>query len=87
MIRRPVYHPAAVRRLVDSMRADLHAQHLKHLCELADLRAELDAVRGQFEALRNAVLERTKAEAEVELLKRDRERCTRIADGERYWLH
>ena len=32
-------------------------------------------------------IEREKAEANLELLKRDRERRERIVEGERYWLH
>jgi len=34
-----------------------------------------------------AVLAREKAESNLELLRRDREKQTRIAEGERYWLH
>jgi hypothetical protein len=85
--RRLLYTEERVRAMFAQMKGELSAQHFRHLCAQADLRKQLDEVRGQFEALRNAVLERERAEANVELLKRDREKQTRIAEGERYWLH
>jgi len=72
---RVLYHPEAVRRLVDSMRADLHAQHFAHLCELADLKREVDAMRAelaQLRELRATVRARHQVEAELADLHRQR---------------
>jgi hypothetical protein len=84
---RMLYHPEAVRRLVNSMRADMHAYHFEQLTELKRLRTELTEARAAFDQLRAASLARQKAEADLELLKRDRERYTRLADGACFWLH
>jgi hypothetical protein len=81
------WYAARFRKVLAECRADLDEQHFQHLCELAELRKELDTVRAQYEALRGAVLEREQAEANLELLKRDRERRERIVEGERFWLH
>jgi hypothetical protein len=56
-------------------RADLHDQHFKHLCELADLQRELEALRAevaQLRELRAAVLARQHADAELAGLYRER---------------
>jgi hypothetical protein len=90
MSRRVLYHPAYIRgfaRALAEAKADLREMHLKHLGEMADLRRELDAARANFTELRNAALAREKAEADLELMKRDRERQTCIAEGATYWLH
>jgi hypothetical protein len=89
MYRRRLIRPgyAALCKVLSECRVDLHEQHFQHLCELADLRKELDTVRAQYEALRGAVLEREKAEANLALLQRDRDRRTCIVEGACYWLH
>jgi hypothetical protein len=69
------------------MRGELEAQHHRHLREYAELRRELDEVRGQFEALCAAVRDREKAEVDLAVLHRDRDRRTCIAEGHQYWLH
>jgi hypothetical protein len=85
--RKLLYTAERVHSMFARMRGELSALSFRHACEIADLRKELDRVRAEYEALRDAVLERTRAEAGLELLKRDRERHTRIIEGERYWLH
>jgi hypothetical protein len=85
--RRVLYTGERVRAMFARMRGDLHAQHSRHLCELTELRKELAGLRAAYEALRGAVLEREKAEANLELLRRDRERRTSIAEGRAVWLH
>jgi hypothetical protein len=91
--RRLLVHPghvafvAGYREAMLKMRGDLHEQHYRHLCEMSDLRKELTQARAQFEALRNAVIERQRAEANLELLKRDRDRQMSIAEGRAVWLH
>jgi len=72
MHNRLLYHPDAVRRLFNRMRADLHEQHLRHLCEMSDLRRELDQVRAAFDELRAASLARAQAHAELASLYRER---------------
>jgi hypothetical protein len=84
---RVLYTEDRVRALFARMRGALHQQHFEHLCEMADLRKELDQVRAEYEALRNAVFAREKAEGDLELLRRDRERRTSIAEGRAVWLH
>ena len=73
--RRLLYTEARVRALFARMRADMHAQHCRHLCELADLKREVDAMRAELAALRElraAVLARQQAEAELVSLYRER---------------
>jgi hypothetical protein len=81
------WYAARYRKVLAECRADLNEQHFQHLCELAELRKELNQVRADYEALCNAVQERTRAEADLALLKRDKERRERIIEGERFWLH
>jgi hypothetical protein len=72
---RVLSHPDAVRRFMAQARADLHTQHFAHLCELADLRREVDAMRAELATLRElraTVLARQKAEAELAALYRER---------------
>jgi hypothetical protein len=71
--RRLVYTEERVRALFAKMRADLHEQHFRHLCELSDLRRELDQVRAAFDELRSVTLARSRAELEVAELRRLRE--------------
>jgi hypothetical protein len=85
--RKLLYSEQRVRAIFAKMRAELFARHLEQLSELADMRRELDQVRAAYNKLRDAVLERTKAEADLELLRRDRQRHTREVDGARFWLH
>jgi hypothetical protein len=87
MYRRVLYTADRVRAMFAGLKAELQAEHYRHLDELAKLRWELDQTKREFEMLRTAVLQRTQAEADLELLKRDRERTTRISEGGRYWLH
>ena len=73
--RRPLYTEERVRAFVNRMRSDLAAQHFAHLCELADLRKEVDAMRAELATLRElraAVLARQQAEAELRELYRER---------------
>jgi hypothetical protein len=72
---RVLYHPDRVRAMFAQMRGDLHAMHFKHLCELSDLRRELDAMRTELEQLRElraTVRARHRAEAELAELHRRR---------------
>jgi hypothetical protein len=85
--RRLLYSQDRVRQLIRGIRADAWASHYDTVVELRRLQVEMAALRAEYDALRNAVLEREKAEANLELLKRDRERRERIVEGERYWLH
>jgi hypothetical protein len=84
---RPLYHPDRVRAMFAQMRSELHAMHFKHLCELADLRRELDETRTALDELRAATLARQRAEADLELLRRDQARRMSIAEGRAVWLH
>ena len=68
--RRLVYTEEHVRALFAKMRGDLHAMHFKHLCEMADLRRELDQVRTLYDQLRSVTLARSKAGVEVAELRR-----------------
>ena len=89
-VRRLLYTPqyvAGFARALREARADLDAQHRRHLSDMADLRRELDLVRTEYTALRNAVIEREKAEANLVLLQRDRARQMSIAEGRVVWLH
>jgi len=71
--RRVLYHPNRVRAMPARMRADLHDMDFTHLCELDELRRELDEVRDAYAELRAAVLARRQAEAELTTLYRERE--------------
>jgi hypothetical protein len=77
------WYAARFHKVLAECRAELAEQHFQHLCELAELRKELNRTRVDYEALCNAVLERTKAEANLALLQRDRERL----EGRARWLH
>jgi hypothetical protein len=81
--RKLLYTEDRVRQIFAGMKAQLQAQHDWHLRELAGVRRELDQTKREFEMLRTAVLQRTKAEANLELLKRDRDRL----EGKAVWLH
>jgi hypothetical protein len=81
--RKLLYSEDAVRRIFAGLKAQLQAEHYRHLDELAELRCELDETKRAFEMLRTAVLQRTQAEADLELLKRDRDRL----EGKTVWLH
>jgi hypothetical protein len=82
--RKLLYSEDRVRAMFAGLKAQLQAEHYRHLDELAKLRWELDQTKREFEALRSAVLERTKAEANLELLKRDRDR---LEGKTTTWLH
>jgi hypothetical protein len=84
---RLLYTADKVRAVFARMRGDLHEQHERHLFEMAELRKELDQLHAAYAALRAAVFERERAEADLELLRRDRDRRTCIAEGQQYWLH
>jgi len=64
-----------VRAAINNIRAEAHAAHFATLCELADLKREVDAMRAELEQLRQlrcAVLARQKAGAELAGLYRER---------------
>jgi len=71
--RRVLVHPDRVHQMFNRMREDLHALSFRHACEVADLRRELDEVRGLYAQLRAAVLARQNAEQELHQLYRERE--------------
>ena len=80
MRNRALVHPDRVRALFSQMRAELQEMGAKHLAEVTTLRAriaalegEIEEVRAQHAELRAAVLTRTKAEAELASLYRERE--------------
>jgi len=81
--RRLLYSENRVRQLFARMRGDLHQQHLRHLCEMSDLRRELDEVRGLYAQLRAAVLARQNAEQELADLRRQRSLVEAWAAGVR----
>ena len=85
--RRVFYSRERVRNLIRAIRADAWENHCDTMAELRRLQVEMAALRAEYDALCNAVRERERAEADLELLKRDRERRERIVEGERYWLH
>jgi hypothetical protein len=85
--RRPLYTEAYVARLLNVVRAQVHVDHFETMVELKRLRNELAEVRGQFEALCNAVRERQRAEADLEMLRKDRDRRMAVAEGKAVWLH
>jgi hypothetical protein len=75
-IRRRVDIRASWRRAREQfadLRGQLHEMHFRHLCELADLRKELDETRAAFNELRAAVLCRQTAERELAGLYRARD--------------
>ena len=57
---------------VSHLNADLHDMHFRHLCEMADLRRELEETRAAFRELRATSLARQCAEAELRELYRER---------------
>jgi len=71
--RKLLYTPGYVegfRNALRQARAELAQQHFHHLCELADVRKELDELRAQFDTLRSISLARSKAETKIEELRR-----------------
>jgi hypothetical protein len=73
-VRRLLFTEERVRAMFARMRSELLEQHLTHIDELNELRRELDAVRESYRELRDAVIAREKAEGDLALLQRDRER-------------
>ena len=74
--RRLVYTEERVRAMFAKMRGDLHERHFRHMCELSDLRRELDQMRAELTTLRElraATLARHQAYAELASLYRERE--------------
>jgi len=77
--RRVLYRPEFVAGYVRAYRqaqADLHDLHFKHMCQMADLRRELDVLRAELAQLREldtVVRARQNAEIEVAELRRRRE--------------
>ena len=67
--RRVLYTPERVHALFAKMKSDLAAMHFKHLCELSDLRRELDQTRAEFEELKSIVRRRVAAEQELSHLR------------------
>jgi hypothetical protein len=86
MIRRVLYSPAHVARFREALNA-ARAATVEARADLVTTKRELERVRGELTALARATLERQRAEADLELLKRDRDRHTRISQGAQYWLH
>jgi hypothetical protein len=73
--RRILYSPQYVqgfRVALAEARSDLHDMHFRHLCEIADLRRELDETRAALDELRAATLAREKAEYELRELYHER---------------
>jgi hypothetical protein len=85
--RRLLYTPERVRAMFAQMRGELHEQHFRHLCAMADLRRELDETRAALHELRAATLARQRAEADLEMLRKDQVRRMSIAEGRAVWLH
>ena len=85
--RRVFYSRERVRNLIRAIRADAWENHCDTMAELRRLQVEMAALRAEYDALRNAVQERERAEADLELMKRDRERQMAIAEGKVVWLH
>lgn len=73
MARKVLYTPDRVRQMFAQLRGEMHAQHAQHLCDLAELRCELNETKQAYFKLRNAVLARENAEAELAVLYRERE--------------
>ena len=64
-MRRLLYHPRYVegyRVALMKARDDLHDLHRKHVCEMSDLRRQLDETRAVLSELRAAVRARQRAE-------------------------
>jgi hypothetical protein len=78
---------AGFRKALNEARGELAAMSFRHACAVADLRKEVDEVRAAYNELRDAVLERQRAEAEVEMLRREHARITAISEGRTVWLH
>jgi hypothetical protein len=73
--RKLLYTAEHVRAAFNKMRAEAHAAHFATLCELADLRREVDAMRTELERLRelrDVVAARHRAENELASLYRER---------------
>ena len=85
--RRVFYSRERVRNLIRAIRADAWENHCDTMAELRRLQVEMAALRAEYDALCNAVRERERAEADLELMKRDRERQMAIAEGKVVWLH
>jgi len=70
--RRPLLRPqvlTALAQALASAKADLHQQHFRHCCELADLRQELNELRSVVADV-TATL-REKADADTSQLRRE----------------
>ena len=85
--RRVLYSRERVRQLIRGIRADARENHCDTMAELRRLQVEMAVLRAEYDALCNAVRERERAEADLELMKRDRERQMAIAEGKVVWLH
>ena len=68
----PAFFTRAALGILPAPLRDLHDMHFKHLCELADLRRELNATRAALDELRAATLARQQAEAALAELYRER---------------
>lgn len=76
-----LYTRDRVRQMFARMREELQEMHYRHASELVELRCELNQVRSAYEGLRAVVLQRQKAEAELDHLYRERE----IARAQAVW--
>jgi hypothetical protein len=76
--------PERVRKVFAQMRGELYEMAARHRAEVMSLRAELDGLHAQFDALRAVSLARSKAELEVAELHRLRE-IGRAQAVERDW--
>jgi hypothetical protein len=72
---RPLLRPHidAYRRALDEARGDLSVMNFQHECRLADLLRQLDEVRAELDALKDAVRRRVAAERELANLRALRE--------------
>jgi len=73
MLRRLLYTEERVRALFARMRSELHEMAARHASEQYRLRQELDEVRAQFDELRSIASARSRAETELDELRRLRE--------------
>ena len=71
--RKLLYSEDVVRRIFAEMRQQLHDMADRHDAEVAALRREVDQVRADYIELRDAVLMRQHAEAEISELYRERD--------------
>jgi hypothetical protein len=71
--RRLLYTEERVRAMFNRMRSELDEMAARHAAEAYRLRLELDEVRAQFDELRSTVLARTRAEVELDELRRLRD--------------